>query len=106
MTASASATEEQVITHVDVNTVYGSAFKPAEHYTVPARPGFALRVERDGDTWIIDDPLAGVHGAGQSPSEALRDFQAATLEHVDVLERQETLSDALCAQLKYLRARI
>jgi hypothetical protein len=54
----------------------------------------------------VADQETGIYGAGASPSEALDDFLRAVKEHLDVLERQELLSDDLTAQLRYLRERV
>jgi hypothetical protein len=104
--ATASGTEEQVVAGFAAGYVYASSFTPADEYIVRARPGFHLAVEHDADCWIVTDPETGVHGAGESPSDALADFLRAASEHVDVLERQPALSDDLAAQLRYLRDRI
>jgi hypothetical protein len=77
-----------------------------ESYTVQMRPGFHLSRERDGDRWIVTDADSGIHGVGQSPGDALADFFQAARQHLDVLERQNSLSDDLAAQFEYLRERI
>ena len=63
-------------------------------------------MEREGQVWIVHDRVTGIHGAGETPSEALGDFQRAAIEHLDVLERQDALSEDLQAQLLYLRERV
>jgi hypothetical protein len=79
--------------------------KPAS-YTVERAPSFQVAVHRTGETWTVADQETGIYGAGASPSEALDDFLRAVKEHLDVLERQELLSDDLTAQLRYLRERV
>jgi len=104
--ATASGTEEQIVVGSTAGYSYASSFTPAEQYVLTARPGFHLMIEHEAECWVVSDPETGVHGAGDSPSDALADFLAAVAEHVDVLERQPALSDDLAAQLRYLRDRI
>jgi hypothetical protein len=104
--ATASGTEEKAVAHVAAEFSYASVFTPAEAYTLRARPGFPIDVEHDGGVWILADPETGVHGAGETPSDAVRDFFRAVHEHVEVLERQAELSADLQAQLSYLRDRL
>jgi hypothetical protein len=48
----------------------------------------------------------GIFGHGDDALGAIRDFQAAIVEHLDVLERRPALSNELAWQLDYLRARV
>lgn len=107
MTVAASATDAAAIAHIAGRYSYAPVRGRDEaHYLIRARAQFQLAIERDGDAWIIHDRVTGIFGAGESPSEAIRDFQRATTEHLDVLERQDSLSDDLQAQLRYLRDRV
>lgn len=86
-------------------------YSPTEHpsfssYVVPVRPAFALSHTRTETGWVVTDRPSGIHGYGEDVVAALNDFMAAAREHLDVLERQEALSDDLIVQRDYLRARI
>lgn len=61
--------------------------------------------EVDG-IWTVRDLQTGVFGTGADRQAALEDFDAALHEHLDVLERQPSLSEALQGQLHYLRGRL
>lgn len=56
--------------------------------------------------WTIRDGFTGIFGSGATPEAAYEDFQRALREHLDVLSRQDVLSDDLSAQLAYLRHRL
>ena len=107
MTVTASATDRDPL----VGAVEGASYdthageSPAS-YTVRSSPAFHFVVERSGETWTVIDRQTGIYGAGDTPIEALDDFRRAAMEHLDVLERQDSLSDDLTAQLQYLRERI
>lgn len=76
-------------------------------YTISARPAFRVDVEEHDDgTFAVVDQETGIFGHGEDLSAALRDFERAVLEHLDVLGRQPALSDDLAAQLSYLRERL
>ena len=60
--------------------------------------------ERDG-YWTVRDPETGIFGSGATEAAAHEDFRRALAEHLDVLERQDSLSAELLAQLSYLRWR-
>jgi hypothetical protein len=104
-TATASATAE-VVARVMPPERYARLDRPHFSYAIPVRPGFRLDVRHAEGRWTIVDRETGVFGTGDDPSAAIRDFQRAVAEHLDVLQRQESLSDELAAQLNYLRTRV
>jgi hypothetical protein len=104
-TATASATSE-VVTRIVGSDRYAPPERPHFSYAIPARPGFDLSIEHARGRWTVVDRETGVFGVGDDPSAAIRDFLRAVAEHVDLLERQDSLSDELEAQLIYLRARL
>lgn len=104
-TITASATNRDVGTLPDGRWSYVTAEAAAETYLIEARPAFDLELQYTGARWTVRDLETGIFGAGDTPSEALLDFQRAAREHLDVLQRQESLSDDLAAQLDYLRTR-
>jgi hypothetical protein len=53
--------------------------------------------------FTVFDPRTGIFGAGATPVEAIEDFRAALVEHRDVLEASQPLSDDLREQLELLR---
>lgn len=59
--------------------------------------------------FTVSDPRTGIFGAGATPAVAIEDFRAALVEHRDVLETSQPLSDDLREQLellqRHLRAR-
>jgi predicted RNase H-like HicB family nuclease len=61
--------------------------------------------EHDG-YWTVHDVETGIFGSGETQEAAREDFERALHEHLDVLERQDSLSDELTAQLTYLRFRL
>jgi hypothetical protein len=81
---------------------------PAKYagYSLEQSPSFHIDVHLSGETTTVVDRETGVFGIGASPREALDDFRRAVREHLDVLERQESLSDDLTAQFQYLRERL
>jgi predicted RNase H-like HicB family nuclease len=107
MTVTASATDEVATTYI-AGVTYAPLSKDSleEHYVFQGSPQFRVEVEREDQVWIVHDRVTGIHGAGETPSEALGDFQRAAMEHLDVLERQDALSEDLQAQLLYLRERV
>lgn len=105
MTVTASALDRDLVGRV-VGPRYSSRARAVVTYTVTTTPHFRLIAELTGDTWTVSDRHTGIYGAGDTPSEALQDFRRAVTEHLDVLERQDVLSDDLAAQLRYLRARV
>ena len=75
-------------------------------YVLKAHPWFDIDIRREQDYWTVVDRETGIFGHGDDPLEALREFNRAAAEHLDVLERQPELSDELTDQLSYLRERI
>lgn len=75
-------------------------------YSVVAYEGFSLKADFDSDGVVIRDTETGIFGVGESPLDALRDFERAAEEHLDVLERQAGLSADLERQREYLRRRL
>lgn len=106
MTITASATDRDLVGAVDGASYGTPAADGPGSYTVRPSPAFDLDVERNGETWSVLDRETGIHGAGDTPTEALADFRRAAVEHLDVLERQDSLSNDLLAQLAYLRERV
>jgi hypothetical protein len=78
----------------------------ASSYEAVAAPAFDLDLEHSGDHWLVRDVPTGIFGAGASPADALDDFWRAAREHAEVLGGEARLTDALAAQLQYLRERI
>ena len=107
MTVTASATDEGAVAYTEgVAYALLQGGSPEEHYVFRGRPQFRVEVEREGEVWIVHDRVTGIHGAGETPSDALGDFQRAVTEHLDVLERQDAISEDLQVQLLYLRERV
>lgn len=84
-------------------------------YAAEASPGFSylagglsfeLDLQPAGDGWIVRDVPTGIFGQGDSFEDAAEDFGRAVREHLDVLSRQDALSDDLARQRDYLRARL
>ena len=67
---------------------------------------FAYEFRHDDDIWVVLDKETGIFGHGEDPLDALRDFDLAAAQHLDVLEQEPALSEELSRQLEYLRARI
>ena len=90
-----------LVTYVPVETADTS-------YVFAVTASFQLAIEWSGESesWVVRDVPTGVFGQGSTLSEAVRDFQVAAAEHLDVLERQPELSAALAAQRDYLRERV
>lgn len=82
------------------------ACETAVSYRARALPPFKLEFEHQDDQWTVADRDTGVFGSGTTLFAAVQDFSEAVREHVDVLERQEELSDALAEQLRYLHTRL
>jgi hypothetical protein len=72
--------------------------------SAPSVP-YDLAVEWGGESWAVWDRPTGIYGWGQTLTAAIADFRQAVHEHLDVLERQEALSDDLRWQLRYLHDR-
>ncbi|HZR93953.1 MAG TPA: hypothetical protein VFA44_16270 [Gaiellaceae bacterium] len=100
--ATASAAEAPVVP--DANVHYCPLEATAGSYEVEGGPLLRVTLERDDDVWIVTDQVTGIHGCGPEASEAVNDFGRALQEHLDVLERQDRLSDDLTRQLTYLRS--
>lgn len=105
MTVTASATDRDLLGHAE-GAPYGPLSGDATCYVVHTRPHFDLVPGRTGDLWTVVDKVTGIHGVGEAPTDALADFWHAVAEHLDVLERQEALSEDLAAQRDYLRDRV
>jgi hypothetical protein len=106
MTITASATDRELLGDVKGGVSY--VLPPAEgaSYTVRIERGFDLELDRSGEGWTVVDRETGIYGAGATPEDALDDFRRAAIEHLEVLERQDVLSDELAAQYEYLRERL
>jgi|SRR5215211_5745554 len=101
------ATASAIATELVGQSEYGeTSAATGIEYTIPGRPTFALELRRAGTAWTVEDMATGIHGAGETPTDALDDFRAAASEHRDVLERQDALAEDLARQLEYLRVRL
>jgi hypothetical protein len=63
-------------------------------------------LEQHEGYFTVRDLETGIFGTGREPQAAIDDFQIALREHLELLERQSSLSPDLQAQLHYLRARL
>src|SRR5437868_2242029 len=99
VTASASA---EVVVDSGASVAYARRESSEASYAIPARPGFMLRVQHEAGLWTVVDRETGIFGSGENLSDAIGDFRRAAAEHLDVLERQPSLSEDLAAQLAYL----
>ena len=61
--------------------------------------------EHDG-RFTVSNPETGIFGVGDNPRAAFEDFERALREHLDVLSRQDALSEDLVVQLRYLQQRL
>lgn len=87
--------------------VYQRAAWSGMTYRLTPLPALRVVVEHlEGGTTVVREQAIGIYGAGATIWDAWADFRAAVEEHVDVLERQDALSDVLAGQLAYLRARL
>lgn len=75
-------------------------------YHLTPSPTLRVVVEHVGDMTVVREVAVGIYGVGPNIWDAWKDFRAAVQQHLDVLERQEALSDALAGQLAYLHARL
>lgn len=75
-------------------------------YKITPAPSFDFKLQRGGDYWIVRDRQTGIYGDAENLSEALEEFYRAAAQHLDVLERQDALSEELSWQLNYLRTRV
>jgi hypothetical protein len=105
MTVTASATDRELLGHAEGSS-YGALSEREAGYVIRPRPAFDLEPRRTGKQWTVVDRQTGIHGVGETPTDALADFRRAAVEHLDVLERQEALSEDLVAQRDYLRLRL
>lgn len=80
--------------------------QPQHAVIVHAPPSLAVRVVHAKGRILIDERRTAICGEGPTHLDAIRDFQRAVREHLDVLERQPELSPELADQLDYLRARV
>lgn len=101
-----SASEHPVPVILDSRVVYAEVSRALFSYDIAARPSFELVCERADGYWLVRDVGTGIFGQGADILEATRDFDRASAEHLDFLERQSALSDELRSQLEYLRARV
>lgn len=107
MTVTASASDRDLVGElVTAGSCYSAMHAAEESYEIRSRPHFALRVELAEGVWTVLDRRSGIFGSGDSPNEAIVDFNRAVREHRDVLEAQPDLSVDLRAQLDYLRDRL
>lgn len=106
VTTSTSGNERVIATRTRGGVYRASADQNVTTYTVCAGPSFAIEVQLHAEQWTVRDRETGIFGVGATPSEAVADFSQAVREHVDVLQRQEMLSDDLAEQLRYLTARL
>jgi hypothetical protein len=100
------AVEHPLAVLVDAHVRYASAQTPRGGYRLELPPDFDVDFEHRGRHWVVRDRETGIFGRGDDPLSAVRDFARATADHLDVLERQEALSQGLTAQLQYLRERV
>jgi hypothetical protein len=105
MTAATASGTSDLVARIARDVEYVTPERPAPSYSVQARPGFSIRVSCKGGRWEVLDRETGIFGIGDDASDAIRDFQRAVREHLNVLEGQASLSDELAAQLTYLRLR-
>lgn len=75
-------------------------------YKISLTPSFDFETERGDGYWIVRDRETGIYGHAEEVSEALREFYRAAAQHLDTLERQDTLSEELSRQSRYLRTRL
>jgi hypothetical protein len=101
-----AANERAVPVFLDQRVSYVSSEAEDYAYTIRSGPSLDVKLQRDDDHWIVLEVETGIFGYGDDILEAIRDFQAATVEHLDVLEQRAALSDELAWQLDYLRARV
>lgn len=78
---------------------------PATFEVHPAS-SFELHYNRGNGYWMIWDAETAIYGYGRRLADARRDFQVAVVQHLDVLESEDRLSEELAWQLEYLRARV
>jgi hypothetical protein len=90
---------EQRVFYLHPETGYSS-------YGISPAPSFAFEVRQGSGYWIVRDAETGIYGDAEDALGALKDFFRAVEQHLDVLERQDALSDALFRQRDYLRARV
>jgi hypothetical protein len=83
---------------------FGYARTEATVASYRARPTLSLKSRHEGGRWLIEECVTGIFGQGADALDAVNDFRRALREHLEVLERQPALSDALQFQLEYLRA--
>lgn len=90
-----------------------ATYRRAEPAGAPAARAYRVRAvppagefQRHDDYWVFRDLETGVFGQAPDLLGALDDFQVAAREHLDVLERQQELSEDLARQRDYLRTRI
>ena len=75
-------------------------------YAVRTGPSLNVELRHDHGYWIVWEVETGIFGQGEDVLGAMRDFERAVSQHLDLLERQDALSEELSWQLEYLRARV
>jgi hypothetical protein len=103
--ANVAATERSVPVFPDRRVTYLRK-EVSYAYTVRSGPSFNVELRRENGYWLVRDVEIGIFGYGSDVLEAMRDFKRAVEQHLDVLERQDALSEELSWQLGYLRARV
>lgn len=88
------------------HVVYRHPHTAYPSYRITPAPSFSFELERGNGYWIVRDSETGIYGTAEDVLGALKDFFRAAAQHLDVLKRQEALSDELSWQLAYLRARV
>jgi hypothetical protein len=101
-----AANERVVPVFPDHRVSYVSPEVEGYVYTIRSGPSLNVALQRENDHWIAVEAETGIFCHGNDVLEAIKDFQAAVVEHLDVLERRPALSDELAWQLDYLRARV
>jgi hypothetical protein len=102
----ATATSMQAPTTPDRVDVSYSVHRSVGFSYLAGGRAFFLDRQRAGDAWIVRDIPTGIFGQGGTFEDAAEDFGRAVREHLDVLNRQDALSDELARQRDYLRARL
>ncbi len=68
------------------------------------RQALNVRIYESAEDVAVEDPATGVFGAGDDLDTAIRDFQAALQDHLDVLANEDALAPPLQRQLEILRS--
>jgi predicted RNase H-like HicB family nuclease len=77
-------------------------------YSMRSAPSFDLGFQRtDEGYWLVWDRPTGVFGEGDTPLDAMKDFERTAARHLAVLERQrDSLPEGQAWQLAYLNERV